>query len=253
MKAAEIMTHSVVTVPPSASIEEAIRLMAAHRISGIPVVTEDGVVVGIVTEGDLLRRTETGTDATRAGWLVRMLFPGRLAGEYVHTHGRRVGEVMTHGVVSVGPEASLAEIVALMDSRHIRRILVIDGGELKGVVSRADLVRTLAQLIPTVSSEQGRIAVADAELRRRILARISAQSWAPRACVDAKVANGVVELCGVITDQREREALRVLAENTPGVSNVRDSLLWIDPRVGIVLDVPGPTVRQSAAPPHGSG
>ncbi len=234
MKAAEVMTREVVTTTPEAPIEEVARLMIRHRVSGVPVLDAGGKLVGLVTEGDLLRRAETGTERRRPRWLELLIAPGRLAQDYVREHAHKVGDVMTDAVISVRPDTPLAEVVALMESRRIKRLPVLEGGRLVGIISRADLLRALSELLPKVSAE----AVSDAEIRRRVLAEIDKQPWAPRASVDAIVENGSVELCGAIIDEREREALRVVAENVPGVKRVRDHLVWIEPMSGMIIDAP---------------
>jgi CBS domain-containing protein len=142
---------------------------------------------------------------------------------------------MTREIVSVTVDSSLAEVVALMEARRIRRLLVLEQGRLVGIVSRADLLRALERLLPSESVT----AVSDAQIRRRVLAEIDKQPWAPRACIDVKVENGVVELCGNVTDRRERDALRVVMENTPSVSGIRDHLVWIEPLSGAFIE--GPT------------
>ncbi len=235
MKAADVMRRGVETVTSETSIEEAIGTMLAGRFSGLPVVDAHGTLVGMLTEGDLLRRAETGTAGAVPAWRAWLAGPGRSAGRYVRTHARKVGEIMTTPVIGVAPDAELSEVVALMESRRIKRVPVIDGGELVGIISRADLLRALDRLLPRPSSR----VVADAELRRRILAELEQQRWLPRSCLDVKVADGVVELLGLITDTREGEALRVIAENTPGVRGVVDHLVWIEPVSGTVIETSG--------------
>ncbi|MGO8919662.1 MAG: CBS domain-containing protein [Stellaceae bacterium] len=232
MKASDIMTRGALTVAADSTVEAAARLMLSHRISGLPVVDSGGAVIGMVTEGDLLRRTEIGTELRRGRWLELLLGPGRLAREYVHSHARKVDEVMTREVASIGPETPLAEAVALMEKRHVKRLPVIDQGQLVGILSRANLLSALLELlaapVPGASS--------DREIRARLLAEIDKQRWAPRACVDVAVADGIVELRGAITDERERAALRVAAENLPGVKGIRDHLVWVEPVSGMVID-----------------
>jgi CBS domain-containing protein len=234
MKAADLMTSFVVTVTPEATIEYAAQLMLQHRISGLPVTDSDGAVLGIVTESDLLRRAETGTDKRHARWVSLLIGPGRLAQEYVHTHGRKVGEVMTERVFSVTPETPLADLVALMETRHVKRVPVVDQGRLVGIVSRADVMAALVGLL----SEKPAGAATDTEIRNQILAEIDRQPWGPRGSVDVIVANGVVVLKGAIPDERERAALCVAAENVPGVKAVHDRLVWIDSVSGIVIPRP---------------
>ena len=128
MKAADVMTRQVITVMPDATIEEAARLMLRHRISGLPVADRDGAILGIVTEGDLIRRAEADTEKQRPRWLELLVGPGRLAQEYVRSHARKVAEVMTANVISIAPEASLREAVTLMEAKHVKRLLVKNGG-----------------------------------------------------------------------------------------------------------------------------
>jgi CBS domain-containing protein len=216
MKAADLMTSFVITVRPDATIEYAVQLMLQYRISALPVTDSDGTVLGIITEGDLLRRAETGTEKHHARWVSFLIGPGRLAQEYVHTHGRRVGEVMTERVLTVTPQTPLADLVALMETKHVKRVPVMDQGRLVGIVSRADVMAALVGLL----SEKPAGAVADVEIRDQILAEIDRQPWGPRGSVDVIVTNGVVVLKGMIPDERERAALRVAAENVPALRGI---------------------------------
>jgi len=234
MKASDVMTRNVASVARDAPIADAIRLMLDHRISGLPVVDGSGKIAGMLTEGDLLRRAETKTERQRPRWLELLLGPGRLADEYVQTHGRKVGEIMTADVVSVAEDTPLAEIVQLMERHRIKRLPVLCGGILVGIVTRADLVRALAQLIekePTSASD-------DDEIRKCVLAELAKTAWAPRAGITVVVTDGIVELDGAITNEKEREALRVAAENVRGVKDVHDRLVWVEPISGTVIAAP---------------
>src|SRR3984893_12574209 len=128
MNASDVMTRNILSVRHDTSVAEGIRLMLDNRISGLPVIDEAGRLVGILTEGDLLRRGETGTERHRPRWLEILMGPGRLAGEYVRTHGRKVEEIMTRDLVTVTPETALEEVVGLMERRRIKRAPVLDGG-----------------------------------------------------------------------------------------------------------------------------
>ncbi len=230
MKAADIMTTQVLTTHSDATIAEAIRLMLQHRISGLPVVDKSGSLVGMVTEGDFLRRTEVGTERHRPRWLQFVLGPHRLADEYVHTHGRKVGDVMTKEVVSAEPDMPVDEIVRLMERRRIKRVPIVRGGKLLGIVSRANLLHALG----SVAAKTPKGVASDTEIRTKILAEINKESWAPRAEVTVVVYDGIVNYWGTILDEKQREALRVLAENTPGVSEVRDHLVYVEPIPAII-------------------
>jgi CBS domain-containing protein len=234
MKVADLMTSFVVTVRPEAAIAYAAQLMLQHRISGLPVTDGDGAVLGIVTESDLLRRAETGTERRHTRWVSLLIGPGRLAQEYVLTHGRKVAEVMTERVFTVTMERPLADLVALMETKRVKRVPVLDQGRLVGIVSRADVMAALVGLL----CEKPAAAMTDADIRSQILAEIDRQPWGPRGSVDVIVTNGIVVLKGAIIDERERAALRVAAENVPGVKAVHDRMVWVDTVSGIVIPRP---------------
>ncbi len=244
MNVADVMTQPVISVAPETTIAEAARLMLQHRISGLPVCDPDGTVIGMVTEGDLLRRAETGTQRRHAHWLEFLIAPGRLARDYANANARKVGEVMSEDVASVAPQDSLVKVVGLMEGRHVKRLPVIAAGRLVGIVSRANLVRAL---VDNLAKPADTGVASDAELHERILAEIARQPWGPRASVDVRVEAGIVELYGSITDERERTALEVLAENIPGVKAVRDHLVWVEPMSGFVIPA------QGSEPPDDAG
>jgi CBS domain-containing protein len=234
MKVSDVMTHAPTTTDPGASLEEAANLMVRMRVSGLPVVDAKGTVVGILTEGDLLRRVELGTAGRHPGWFASLVAPGRAAHDYVRSHGRTVSEVMTRDVVSTSSDAPLSEVVALMEAQQVKRLPVLKKGRLIGIVSRADLLRAFTQLLPA----RHVAATSDVKLRRHLLAEIDKHTWAPRANINVTVENGVVELRGAVSDDQERLGLRVIAENTPGVRGVRDRLIWVEPVSGTVIETP---------------
>lgn len=232
MKAAEIMTRRVITIHPDATIREAARLMLQDDISGLPVVDRQGNLVGIVTEGDLLRRTETGTEVRRPKWLEFLIGPGVLADEYVHTHARRVSEVMSKDPCTVTEDAELEAIVRLMERRRVKRIIVLRAGKIAGLISRSNLLQALADRSP-----EGRPTHAsDQAIRERIISEMAGLHWKPSVSINPIVRDGVVALHGVIADDREGTALRVLCENVPGVTRVEDHLVWVDPYSGLLID-----------------
>jgi len=232
MRAKDVMTSPVISVEPNATILQAIRIMLQRRISGLPVIDGAGRLVGIVTEGDFLRRIETGTERRRPRWLEFLIGPGRLADEYTHSHGRKVNEVMTPEPITVNEDAPLDEIVRLMEKRQIKRIPVLRGQQVVGIVTRANLIHALV----SVSSEvQPSAESDDAVIRTLFLTELGKEKWAPIALINPIVRNGIIELWGIITDDRERQALIVAAENIPGVKAVRDNLVWVEPTSGVVI------------------
>jgi len=233
MNAADLMTRDVVTVGPEASLADAIRLMLKFRVSGLPVVDGAGRLIGLLTEGDLLHRIETGTDAPRMGWFQALVARGRMAEQYAHTHGRRVQDVMTRDVVTVREESPLADIVRVMDSKHFRRVPVVDGGRLVGVVSRSDFVRLLGTLL----AKEALPNKSDREIQACILAEMERHRWAPGRNVQVTVINGIVELHGDIFDERMRGAMHVIAEAVPGVKGVEDDMTLVDPNSVLIYGV----------------
>ena len=232
MRAGEIMTRRVVSVAPDESITHAVRLMLQNRISGLPVTDKAGKLVGILTEGDFLRRSELGTQHKGPRWLEFLLGPGKIASEYVRASGRKVSEIMTREPKTITEDASLDQVVQLMERNSIKRLPVLRDGKLVGIVSRANLMHALA----SVALEAAAPAADDKTIRERLLADLEKQSWAPR--VNVVVRNGIVELWGSITDEREREAFVVAAENVSGVKGVRDHLVWVEPNSGMVFYSP---------------
>src|SRR4051812_37962569 len=139
MKASDVMTRRVISVTPDRTVSQLAQLMQEHRISGMPVINAGGALVGMVSEGDCLRRIETGTEKKRSGWRAFLASPETLANEYVRSHGRKVSEIMTHDPITVGEDTDLEEVIHLMETRQIKRVPVVKGGAVVGIISRANL------------------------------------------------------------------------------------------------------------------
>jgi CBS domain-containing protein len=233
LKVSEVMNRRVVTVLAEAPVLEALRLMLEERISGIPVTDATGALAGMLTEGDFLRRSELGTAPHHPRWLEFILGPGRLATEYVDTHGRKVSEVMTPRVITIGEDAPLTEAVRLMEQHRIKRLPVLRNNRLVGILSRADLLRAVVAAAATSTGD-----TSDEGIRRRLADEIGRQPWSPQTMISVGVADGVVHLRGVLFDDRLRTALRVLVENVPGVKQIHDHLATIEPMSGFVVQAP---------------
>ncbi|TRC99652.1 CBS domain-containing protein [Mesorhizobium sp. WSM4303] len=231
MQAEAIMSKPVIAIDPSASIAEAAGLMLTNKISGLPVIRSDGALVGIVSEGDFLRRRELGTQRKRPRWLEFLVSSGKAAEEYVQANARRIDEVMSDSVVTVSPTTSLAAVVNLMTRHNFKRIPVVAEGKVVGIVTRSDLVRALVGVLSNTSSTPA----SDDEIRDKIVAELSAKKWARADMVGVAVENGAVELSGVIFDERERQAAIVAAENVPGVRSVKDNLFCTGPLSAILV------------------
>ena len=218
MQARDIMTPDVVCVAPDTPLPEIVRIMLEHRISAVPVL-DDGTLVGIISEGDLLRRVETETDAPPSRWL-ELLHSGDVrAADYVKTHGRRAAEVMTRVVITVGEDASVAQIARILASHRFRRVPVMRGDRLVGIVSRVNLLQALASRM-VAPAEPGK--GDDRRIRDALLAEIARQSWAAPGDAGVTVTDGVVHLWGTVDSVAKHQALVVTAENIPGVVAVED-------------------------------
>jgi CBS domain-containing protein len=231
MRAYQIMTPRVTTVQADTPIAEAADLMLRKRISGLPVVNAEGKLVGIVSEGDFLRRSEIGTKQRRSGWLEFFTGAGKLASEFVREEGRRVRDVMTPEPATISEQATLEEIVQLMEKKGIKRLPVLRGDELIGIVTRANLLQAVANLARgSVEPTAG-----DDGIRNAILSNMEKQPWAPMG-LNAVVRNGIVDLSGVITDDRQRDAAIVAAKNVAGVKAVHDHFGWVDTMSGVYIE-----------------
>jgi CBS domain-containing protein len=225
-----IMSSPAVTVHPSTPIAKAAQLMLERHVSGLPVVDADDRLVGIVSEGDFLRRAELGTERQRSKWLEFFVSPGKAADEYVRAHGRLVSEVMTSQVATISPYTPISAAVEMMEKENVKRLPVVFRDKLVGVVTRSDLLRALLQALPGDEA-----AGQDEQIETAILKELEKQSWSRNGSIRVGVANGVATLSGTIFDDRERLAAKVAAENAPGVKAVVDDLTWIDPNLGVVI------------------
>ncbi len=219
MKAADIMVKDVVTTGPEASVQQLATLMLERRISGLPVVDGGGRLLGIVSEGDLIRRPEIDTDRVKLGWLRLLLSDEDRARDFVKSHGRKAREVMTQPAISVAADAPLAEVVRLMARHRVKRLPVVDKGKLVGLVTRTDLLRAVVAHQAVAPAD-----VKDEELRVRIDAMLREEDWAASAVVNVQVENGVAQLWGTVESREQREALILAVRGVPGVKDVQPHL-----------------------------
>ena len=221
MRAADLMTRNVVTVDEEASVEEAAALMLRHRVSALPVLDRSGKLIGIVSEGDLMRRAELGTERERSWWLELITANSDLAVDYVKAHGRTVGEVMTRKPITASPNTPINEIAVLLEEHAIKRVPILDRGKLVGIVARANLLQALAGLkLAAPASKAGK----DAEIREEILARLSGAPWRPWL-LNVTVHDGIAELWGIANGMEAKTAAGVTAENAPGVVSVKNHII----------------------------
>jgi CBS domain-containing protein len=233
MRAHQIMTRQVVTIAADASIVDAANTMLNKRISGLPVVDEGGKLVGIVSQGDFIRRAEIGTERKHGRWLKFLVGPGRAASDFVQERGRKVGEIMTSDPCTVTEDATLEDIVELMERNNVKRLPVMRADRLVGIVTRTNLLQAVAGLTRDVPDPTAD----DDHIRNHIIASVEKTDWAPFG-LGVIVVNGVVHLNGVITNEQSREATIVAAENVSGVTKVHDHLCWVDSASGAYLNSP---------------
>ncbi len=229
MQAKDIMTTTVVTVLPDASIAEIAHLLLERRISAVPVVDSVGRLLGIVSEGDLMRRPETGTERHPSWWLSLVASPDERAMAYVKAHGGHARDAMTRDVISVSEETSLEDVAELLEKHRIKRVPVVRDGKLCGIVSRADLLHGLVarKAAPAASASDRAI-------------KAAVENALPEAAVrpdflNVVVSGGIVHLWGAVESDAEKQAARVVAESVPGVKGVRDEIGVLPPGVRSVM------------------
>lgn len=229
MEAREVMTRDVVAVGPDTTVGEIAAILVRHRISAVPVVAANRQLLGIVSQTDLAHRSETGTEKRRKWWLELFADTDVKAREYVKSHGLRAQDVMTRFVVSVPEVASLAEVADVLDAHRIRQVPVMADGRLVGMISRADLVRKLAEIKVTAPSARPD----NGALQKAIWDQIKSQPWLKSAFINLAVRDGVVELWGAVDSEEQHRALRVLVEGVEGVGKVEDHVSLLPKVVGV--------------------
>jgi len=222
MKASDIMVSDVISVKPDGNVRDVAELLLTNRISAVPVIDDTGKLVGMVSEGDLLRRAEAGTGHDRSWWLQLLMGREILAAEYLKEHGRRVNEIMTRDVISATPETPVADIATLLERHRIKRVPILRNGKVVGIVSRANLIQALATFRKKSPLRQP---IADSELRDKVVSRLKAEPWVRPSLVNVTVSDGTVDLWGIVDSSVEKQALRAAVEITPGVRAVNDNVI----------------------------
>jgi CBS domain-containing protein len=220
MNARDIMTRDVTTVRPDTSVRDIAAVMVEKHISGVPVLSDDGKVVGIVSQSDLLHRAEIGTERKHKWWFRIFADSSELAREYAKAHGLKARDVMSRYVVSVRDDAELRDVADILDARRIKRVPVIQEGRVVGIITRGDLVRALSHAQISKASKR----IDNAALHKTLHDRIRSQPWVNDGYISVTVNDGVVELWGQVDTTDQRNALRALVEETDGVSRVEDML-----------------------------
>jgi CBS domain-containing protein len=221
MRAVDVMVRDVVTIHPETEVAEAIKLLAEHDVSALPVLDEAGNLVGMLSEADLIHRVEIGTEKRRPWWQEAMTGASTLAADFAKSHGKKVGEVMATGVISVSEDTPLSEIAALFERKRIKRVPVVKDGKLVEIVSRANLIQALATVIGRMDQHNE----SDRQIRLELLSRLQQQSWTDFGSRNITVGDRVVHLWGPVGSEAERKALLALAESVSAVSRVADEMI----------------------------
>jgi CBS domain-containing protein len=221
MNAVDVMVTKVITVGPDACVQDVAHILLTNRISAVPVIDANGKLLGIVSEGDLMRRAEAGTVRRRPWWLAALIGREAFAAEYVKEHSRKVTDVMTRSVITAKPNTPLRDIANLLEKNGIKRVPIVEDGKVVGIVSRANLLQALASLRKQIDGP----APSDSDIRNGVIARLEAEPWSHPSLVNVIVQDGAVELWGIVDSPAEKKAVRVAAEVTSGVRAVNDNLI----------------------------
>jgi CBS domain-containing protein len=221
MRAIDVMVRDVVTIRPDTDVAEAVKLLAEHDVSALPVIDAAGSLAAMLSEADLIHRVEIGTEKHRPWWVEAVTGTSTLATEFAKSHGKKVGEVMTTGVISVAEDTSLSEIATVLERNGIKRVPVVKDGRLGGIVSRSNLIQALASVVGPIDQHDE----SDRQVRLELLAQLQEQKWTDFGSRNVTVSNRVVHLWGLVGSEAERKALLALAVSVPGVSRVSDEMI----------------------------
>jgi CBS domain-containing protein len=218
MEAQDVMTADVITVEPDTTVQEVAKRLIENRISAVPVVERNGRLIGIVSEGDLMRRSESGTERHPSWWLFLLASPEKTARIFVKEHGKRASEVMTRGVITVGANTPIQEVAETLEKRRIKRVPVMSGERLVGIISRANLLHGLAAERTAAAS------ITDDRKIKAAVEKALSQAGVRGSFLNVVVSGGVVNLWGLVETPEEKDAARVAAETAPGAKEVRGNI-----------------------------
>jgi CBS domain-containing protein len=225
MKAKDVMVTNVITVGPEALVPEIANILRRNQISALPVVDRRGKLIGIISEGDLVRRAELGTDYRRSWWLDIFARKSKeaLAIEYRKSHARRVKDVMTQKVISAKPGTSLRDIAVLLEKNRIKRVPIIASSKVVGIVSRANLIQALA----STRKESAQSTITDSTIRKRVMAQFKSERWSKHSILNATVQDRAVKLWGIVDSEAEKEAARVAVEQVAGIRAIENNVVVV--------------------------
>ena len=221
MRASEIMTKDVATIPPDMPVKEIARFLADRRISGVPVLSPNKGVLGMVSEADLLRRVELDTDPRPTRWADGYAKPNEMAQAFVKAHGAKAHDIMARPVVSVEHDAPLDTVASTLDQHGIKRVPVMQQGKLVGIIARSDLVRAFGR---THAGAEGDAHLSNSIIHKAVTDSMHGKSWLDTSYINLTVNDGVVRVSGYVQSKEHQEAMRILIEEIPGVRRVEQDL-----------------------------
>ena len=219
MQARDVMTERVIAVTLDTPVTDVARLLLEKGISGVPVEDAEGHLVGMISEADLMHRVELGPQKLPQKperWWITMS-EAELAEAYKKTRGLTAREVMHEGIHSVPPDADLVDVVEAMERHAVKRMLVLEDGKLRGIVTRSNLLRGFLAGRAAAETSQS-----DWAVRKKIMEELRDQAWTTVASNNVMVTKGVVSLWGSVSSVEQRNALRAAVEAIPGVKRVED-------------------------------
>jgi CBS domain-containing protein len=212
MQVKDIMTRDVITVTGQTPVEEVAKLLLARHVSAVPVVDDSGAVVGLVSEGDLMRRVADPEKQRRSWWLELFADPHSDVSDYIKTHGRTAADVMTQDVLTVSEGTPVSDVARILETNHIKRVPVLTDGKLVGIVSRSNLLQALALAPPTkpAAGDEDRV------LRERILQKLAEVPGIQVSLVNVIVSDGKASVWGTVDSKFKQEAVRLAVESVVG-------------------------------------
>ena len=222
----DIMTPEVISVEPDAAVGDIAELLTREKISAVPVLSGDGKLLGIVSEGDLIRRLSGDADDHRPWWVAALASPADDAKDFLKSHGRTAKEVMTTNVVTVEEDTDLGKVAHLLEANRIKRAPVVRGDVVVGMVSRSNLLQAVAR---GTSAPVNAPAPTDRQLRTNVQEALRNKGFSTHGAINVIVEGGVVELWGYVESDAERDALILAAKEVEGVKEVRDHFGRVSP------------------------
>jgi CBS domain-containing protein len=208
-----------VTTSPDARLLDAAEIMLSANVSALPVVSGDQLV-GIITEGDLMRRWEAGTDRKYPGFATVTVGIDQMAADFVRSHGGYVRELMTTNCVSIDEGALVEDAIRLFERQGFKQLPVTSGEKLSGIITRRNVLESFVRNARRMSEGEH----SDEDIKRAIFAIYTREPWAPLDRIDVRVRDGIVEIVGDVEGERLRQAVVAAAEGVPGVKSVVDHM-----------------------------